>query len=217
MGTLPSLNSFADSQIDSFIHETRDYGISTSLRCSSGTAAIWCPAPTGSFPSTALWSTTVWRSPSSAVWSSAAAIRCAAATATLRPTRLSTTSIWCPPSRSIPSSATRSIWCPSSRPSSRTVWGPPLHNSHTANKGNILLLSSLHMASSHRDINSLHMGLQLLQQVVMAHLLHNNTPHSKVMELLSNIPNLPLHPQAMVQCNTSHMTESQTPKLSKRL
>ena len=95
--------------------------------------------------------------------------------------------------------------------------GAPLHNSHTANKGNILLLSSLHMASSHRDINSLHMGLQLLQQVVMAHLLHNNTPHSKVMELLSNIPNLPLHPQAMVQCNTSHMTESQTPKLSKRL
>merc|ERR1719262_466884 len=32
--------------------------------------------------------------------------------------------------------------------------GAPLHNSHTANKGNILLLSSLHMASSHRDINS---------------------------------------------------------------
>merc|ERR1711881_558227 len=49
--------------------------------------------------------------------------------------------------------------------------GAPLHNSHTANKGNIL-------------------------------------PLSKVMELLSNIPNLPLHPQAMVQCNTSHMTES---------
>merc|ERR1712000_710503 len=93
----------------------------------------------------------------------------------------------------------------------------PRHSNLTANKANILLLSSLHMASSHRDINSLHMGLQLLQQVVMVHLLHNNTPHSKVMELLSNIPNLPLHPQAMVQCNTSHMTESQTPKLSKRL
>merc|ERR1711881_38523 len=90
----------------------------------------------------------------------------------------------------------------------------PRHSNLTANKAinNLNMVPPLQVNTLLSNKVNMVPLLQALLQDSMGAPLHNSHTANK-----GNILHLPLHPQAMVQCNTSHMTESQTPKLSKRL